>query len=100
MKIELEWPEDIATLNYIYAPAMEEFTGSKSLRAYTGWLIHAKLTSYPHYFGCFGKGPTPQAAMDDAVRQLRDRLARYPQGDYNVNVPGIDLDLSGLLDGL
>lgn len=103
MKIELEWPEDEILVNHIFAP---HTLGGPAFRhlpeddASRPWLVYVKSVKSPTYFGAQGFGMTPQRAVDDGLRQVREYLARNPEGAYNTKTPGITLDLTGLLDGL
>ena len=102
MKIELEYPEDEIQLRHISAPCM---IGGPAFRHLPEddptrpWLVYVKSLRVPHYYGAHGQGRTPQAAVDDALRQVREYLVKHPKGEYNVSAgPKLDLDLSGLGD--
>lgn len=95
MKIECDIPP-AGELKYLYGPSMVDrgkFFGP-------GWLVYLKSTECPTYYGAHGVGDTLQAAVDHAIDQINNYLARHPQGAYNVNVGGraplIDLDLSDI----
>ena len=94
MRIEADLPDDL-DLKYIYAPSMVD----RGKWLAPGWLVYATSTKCPTYYGAFGIGATLQAACDHAARQVREYVARNPQGAYNVSGPIFDLDLSSILDG-
>jgi hypothetical protein len=94
MKIEFTIPDDL-TLKYIYAPSMVD----RGKHAGPGWLVYCTSNTCPTYYGAFGIGPTPQAAVDHALAQANEYLARNPQGAYNVTTgtaSPADLDLDFL----
>jgi hypothetical protein len=94
MRLDLEWDETELDLKYIYGPSMVDRGKWHS----PGWLIYARAVKCPTYYGAFGVGATPQLALAHALTQLRDYVARYPQGVYNTMTtsPSIVLDLSDL----
>jgi hypothetical protein len=102
MKIEVEWPEDEIQLRSLSAPQLAGGPAYRHLpedHPDRPWLAYVKSLLCPHYYGAHGQGRTPQAAVDDAVRQVREYLARHPQGQYNVSkAPEVDLDISFLDD--
>lgn len=87
MKVEFEVPAE-ATLKYLYAPSMVD----RGKWHEPGWLAYLTCARCPTYSGAHGVGATAQAAIDHAVRQLNDYLARNPQGAYTQSTaPGLDL---------
>ena len=102
MRIEIEFPDDEIILKQLFHPSMG---GGPALRHLPEtdpsrpWLAYVKSVKSPTYYGAHGQGMTPQRAVDDALRQVREYLARHPQGAYNVNTGPTGLDLS-FLDGL
>lgn len=88
MKLELEWDETKYRVKNIYAP---DHTGKFA----HDWIVYAEPAN-GHYLGGQGKGLTPQAALDDMIRQIEERLAIRPQPVYNEAKPAITLDLTFL----
>lgn len=95
MRIEFTVPDDL-DLKYFYSPSMVD----RGKWNKPGWLVYCTSTACPTYYGTFGVGDTPQAAIDDALRQATEYLARNPQGAYNVSTAptGLALDLDFLKD--
>ena len=94
MRIEFDVPEGDLILKYIYGPSMVD----RGRWLAPGWLVYCTSVKCPTYYGAFGIGATPQAAIDHALAQVNTYLARNPQGAYNGNTAPVELDLDFLKD--
>lgn len=87
-------PDEDLVLKYFYGPSMVD----RGKWNEPGWLVYCTSVKCPTYFGAFGVGDTPQAAIDQALTKVNEYLARNPQGAYNVKAAPTGLDLDFLKD--
>ncbi len=76
MRIELEFDETRYSFGKLYPPRME-YAQTTPNPYWTVW-----ISTVPHNFAVswYGIGPTPQAAMDDAIAKLEERREYLESG--------------------
>lgn len=86
MKLELEWDETKYELRSLHAP-------DQSGKFPHAWIAYARRVGHV-WEGGQGHASTPQAALDDMIRQIEERVARKRENGYNEAKPAIVLDLN------